>query len=92
MAALEGLQIFAPLGHALGLKAAASGLEDRCFQVLFPESYSRTATWLREHAATASSLLDACKQQLHEAVLADPRFDELAGGLEVRARCTTHGR
>ena len=33
LAALEALQIYAPMGHALGLQALCSGLEDRCFQV-----------------------------------------------------------
>lgn len=33
LAALEALQIYAPMGHALGLQSLCSGLEDRCFQV-----------------------------------------------------------
>lgn len=33
LAALEALQIFAPMGHALGLSAVSAELEDRCFQV-----------------------------------------------------------
>lgn len=33
VAALEALQMYAPMGHALGLSAVASQLEDRCFQV-----------------------------------------------------------
>ena len=35
LAALEALQIYAPMGHALGLQALCSGLEDCCFQVGF---------------------------------------------------------
>jgi hypothetical protein len=31
--ALEALQMYAPMGHALGLSAVAAQLEDRCFQV-----------------------------------------------------------
>jgi hypothetical protein len=31
--ALEALQIFAPMGHALGLTSLSAELEDRCFQV-----------------------------------------------------------
>lgn len=34
LAALEALQIFAPMGHALGLSMMCAELEDRCFQVL----------------------------------------------------------
>lgn len=33
LAALEALQLFAPMGHALGLQGLSSQLEDRCFQV-----------------------------------------------------------
>ncbi len=33
LAALEALQIYAPLGHGLGLRALCAQLEDRCFQV-----------------------------------------------------------
>ena len=33
LAALEALQIFAPMGHALGLASVSAELEDRCFQV-----------------------------------------------------------
>ena len=34
LAALEALQIFAPMGHALGLSGICAELEDRCFQVI----------------------------------------------------------
>lgn len=33
LAALEGLQIYAPLGQGLGLRNLCAQLEDRCFQV-----------------------------------------------------------
>lgn len=36
LAALEALQIFAPMGHALGLVSICAELEDRCFQVGAP--------------------------------------------------------
>lgn len=35
LAALEALQIYAPLGHGLGLRPLCAQLEDRCFQVCF---------------------------------------------------------
>ncbi len=34
MCALEALQMYAPMGHALGLTSVAAQLEDRCFQVM----------------------------------------------------------
>jgi (p)ppGpp synthase/HD superfamily hydrolase len=33
VSALEALQMYAPMGHALGLGRVAQQLEDRCFQV-----------------------------------------------------------
>ncbi len=33
LAALEALQIYAPMGHGLGLRPLCAQLEDRCFQV-----------------------------------------------------------
>lgn len=33
LAALEALQIYAPLGHGLGLRPLCAQLEDKCFQV-----------------------------------------------------------
>lgn len=35
LAALEALQIYAPLGHGLGLRPLCAQLEDRCFQVCY---------------------------------------------------------
>lgn len=58
-------------------------------QILFPESYERTAAWLREEAAANADVLAACKAQLAAAVAAHPRFEELAGGLQVHGRTKT---
>ena len=134
--ALEALQMYAPMGHALGLSAVASQLEDGCFQVLagagrwaggrqrqhktagrrqaaahpcrhappaprpphppppshqilFPESYERTAAWLREEAVANADVLAACKAALAAAVAAHPRFAQLAAGVQVHGRTKT---
>lgn len=39
LAALEALQVYAPMGHALGLAAVSAELEDCCFQVGPPPVY-----------------------------------------------------
>ncbi len=54
-------------------------------QILFPESYARTAAWLREQATANADVLERCKAQLVAAVEAHPRFPELAAGLQARA-------
>lgn len=57
----------------------------RCLvQILFPESYERTAAWLREQAVANADVLAACKRRLAAAVESHPRFSQLASGLEVR--------
>ncbi len=39
--AVESLQVWAPLGHALGLGAISSNMEDICFQVRSPAACLR---------------------------------------------------
>ncbi|KAL4856897.1 putative GTP diphosphokinase CRSH1 [Chlorella vulgaris] len=87
--ALEALQMYAPMGHALGLSAVAAQLEDRCFQILFPESYLRTAAWLCEQAAANAVTLQRCQQELSGAVLGQQRFAQLAAGVSVKGRTKT---
>ena len=44
--AVQVLQIFSPLGHALGLSVASVRLEDLSFEVLFGESYRGMRAWM----------------------------------------------
>lgn len=84
--ALEGLQIYAPLGHGLGLSALCCEMEDRCFQELFPKSYACTASWLRTEALANTDTLQRCSMALEEALQAHPKFAELAGSVEIQWR------
>ncbi|KAL0024788.1 hypothetical protein WJX79_007329 [Trebouxia sp. C0005] len=86
LAALEALQIYAPLGHGLGLRALCAQLEDRCFQELFPESYAETAAWLRREVNAHGDSLARCEQQLQAAVEQDPEFQVVAAGCQVAGR------
>jgi GTP pyrophosphokinase len=85
-AALEGLQIYAPLGHALGMGRVSARLEDACFQALFPASYEATAAWLHRRAPANEEALARCGATLADAVCSDARFSQLASGVEVRGR------
>ena len=58
-------------------------------QILFPESYLRTAAWLREQEVSNADVLARCTARLAAAVERDPRFAELAGGLQVQGRTKT---
>ena len=84
--ALEALQIYAPMGHALGLGGVSAELEDLCFRTLFPASYERTTQWLRRHADVNGATLRAAEEALLAAVAGAPEFQRLAGGLEVEGR------
>ena len=52
LAALEALQIFAPMGHALGLSRICAELEDRCFQV--SQSLQKTDIYTQEGSIALS--------------------------------------
>ncbi|GAX72693.1 hypothetical protein CEUSTIGMA_g149.t1 [Chlamydomonas eustigma] len=84
--ALEALQLFAPLGHALGLGAISSRIEDLSFQVLFPSSYSQTSGWLHDVIDVAEDALFECQRQLLAALDENERFKQLAASCVIRAR------
>jgi tetratricopeptide (TPR) repeat protein/ppGpp synthetase/RelA/SpoT-type nucleotidyltranferase len=86
VSALEALQIYAPLGHALGMGSIASQLEDLCFQVLFPASYEATTLWLHQQSDANAATLDKAQSALHAAVAAMPEFKKLASGLKIYGR------
>lgn len=86
IAALEALQIYSPMGHALGLGAVSAELEEVCFQILFPASYTRTAAWLRDQATASAATLEICANELWAAAESSPRFRALAAGLWVHRR------
>ncbi len=83
MAALEGLQIYAPLGHALGLGVVSCELEDKCFQVLFPQTYEQTAAWLRQERLVNSDVLQRCSAQLQGALDEDGVLRGLVDHVQV---------
>eukprot|EP00899_Mesostigma_viride_P007551 jgi/Mesvir1/16798/Mv15166-RA.1 len=69
--ALETMQIYAPMAHALGCADLTNQLEDAAFQRLFPESYASVAGWLRREEAASSRALEQCRAQLAEAIAKD---------------------
>ena len=80
------MQIYAPLGHALGMRHVSGELEDSAFALLFPASYATTAAWLRRQATDGGAALGAAAAALRAAVAAHPGFAELASGLWVSGR------
>ena len=68
LAALEALQIFAPMGHALGLARMCAELEDQCFQVLYPVMVPEQAT-IKSWAGTPPDNLFGEQDDMSGAVL-----------------------
>lgn len=86
LVALEALQVYAPLAHALGLASVASEMEDAAFRVVFPSSYASTGAWMRSLSDAAHAALHGAAAQLAAALERDDAFRQLAAGCEVRAR------
>ena len=84
--ALETMQIYAPLSHALRAGAMRDELEDRAFAVLFPKSYAALAEWMRERNASDAATLASCEIQLQRALVQDGRLPKLADSVRVSAR------
>jgi len=84
--ALETMQIYAPLSHALRAGEMRDELEDRAFAVLFPKSYAALADWMRERNASDAATLASCEAQLQDALVQDGRLPTLADSVRVSAR------
>lgn len=84
--ALETMQIYAPLSHALRAGAMRDELEDRAFAVLFPKSYAALADWMRERNASDAATLASCETQMQRALVQDGRLPMLADSVRVSAR------
>eukprot|EP01018_Ginkgo_biloba_P034760 Gb_21128 [translate_table: standard] len=69
--ALEIMQIYAPLAHAIRTRSLLLELEDLAFQSLFPNSYSFVDTWLRSHATGGKGIINEYMCQLCEALQKD---------------------
>lgn len=82
------VQVYAPLGHALGMGAVSAAMEDACFQVLFPESYASTSHWLHTVVDPAEDALYAAQQQLLLALESTEAFTQRAAGCVVRGHST----
>jgi ppGpp synthetase/RelA/SpoT-type nucleotidyltranferase len=86
VASLEALQIFAPLGHALGMGGLANEMEDAAFRDLFPRAYAETERWLRREAGAYETLLAAARDEMVDAIATNEALASLAGACEVRVR------
>ena len=84
--ALEALQVYAPLGHALGIKRESLSLENISLELLFPSSYKKTLDWLNTYVSQHDAILESARKNLETAVASYPKFSEVAGGIQVESR------
>jgi len=89
--ALETMQLYAPMAHAL---AQLTGdlrfeLEDRAFEVLFPQSYASLGDWLAGVVPAGQEALSSVSEALHTALTRDGHLSALLGDtgtLDLRSR------
>ena len=89
--ALETMQLYAPMAHALAHLAGdlRFELEDRAFQVLFPQSYASVADWLGGVLPAGQEALAAACEVLQQALAGDAHLGALlgeTGSLDLRSR------
>ena len=87
--ALETMQLYAPMAHALDAGPLCAELEDLSLQQLFPSSYESLERWLRVEGPADHSALDRAGEWLRDALAADPGLSALVGGaagIAVKAR------
>lgn len=71
------LQIFSPMGHALGLSVVSARLDDLALGVLFGSVYADMRDWMGEQQRHWTGLLEDMQRQVQQALDACP---ELAAG------------
>ncbi|XP_002964964.2 probable GTP diphosphokinase CRSH1, chloroplastic [Selaginella moellendorffii] len=86
MAALENMQLYAPLAHALGLGTLSQELEDMAFRILFPDSYQCVEDWLQSHWGDGEAIIAESIKQLKAALEADSVLQGMVESVKVTGR------
>jgi hypothetical protein len=86
--ALETMQLYAPMAHALDAGPLCAELEDLSLKELFPSSYRSLEQWLRGEGPADRIALDRAREWLFDALVADPGLMTLVG---VARRATEGG-
>ncbi|XP_068663116.1 probable GTP diphosphokinase CRSH, chloroplastic [Aristolochia californica] len=84
--ALEVMNIYAPLAHAIGTGTLSLELENLSFRYLFPYSYLYVDTWLRSYHTDGKHLIDIYKEQALRSLKIDPLLKELVNDISVKGR------
>ena len=87
--ALETMQLYAPMAHALDAGPLCAELEDLALRALFPSSYRSLEKWLRGAGPADDAALERARRWVAEALAEDPGLMTLVGGpagVAVKAR------
>eukprot|EP00252_Welwitschia_mirabilis_P025328 TRINITY_DN7865_c0_g1_i1.p1 TRINITY_DN7865_c0_g1~~TRINITY_DN7865_c0_g1_i1.p1 ORF type:complete len:569 (-),score=126.85 TRINITY_DN7865_c0_g1_i1:548-2254(-) len=85
-AALDILQVYAPLAHAIGAGQLSLELEDLAFQSLFPRSYSSVDAWLSSYENHGKAILERYKDQIYNALKKDYELSNIVDQISIKAR------
>ena len=87
--ALETMQLYAPMAHALDAGPLCAELEDLALRELFPSSYRSLEKWLQGEGPGDDAALERARAWVAEALVEDPGLMTLVGGpagIAVKAR------
>lgn len=85
--ALETMQIYAPLAHAMGMGKISHELEDLGFGVLFPDSYTYIGSWLKQYFSDGNDIVKQCEVDLQKALEEDSEMKSLVEAVKILGRC-----
>lgn len=74
---VQVLQIFSPMGHALGLSVVSARLDDLALTVLFGSVYSDMRDWMSVQQRDWTALLAAMQRKVRAALAACPTLSAL---------------
>eukprot|EP00189_Rhodosorus_marinus_P008552 CAMPEP_0184754104 /NCGR_PEP_ID=MMETSP0315-20130426/44447_1 /TAXON_ID=101924 /ORGANISM="Rhodosorus marinus, Strain UTEX LB 2760" /LENGTH=480 /DNA_ID=CAMNT_0027233507 /DNA_START=199 /DNA_END=1641 /DNA_ORIENTATION=- len=84
--ALECLQVFVPLAHAMGVGKLMWDLEDISFRVLFPESYAAVEEWHSLMGSRCEATLESSARTLRGKLMRSGLLKEYTVGFDVSGR------
>jgi len=87
--AIEAIQLYAPLAHAVGFGAAFSELETLAYRKLYPDSMRKLQSWYQQVWPDGDSVVRHLREALEAQLLEAPSLTGLLQSVEVTSRIKT---
>eukprot|EP00188_Purpureofilum_apyrenoidigerum_P006208 Plantae.Rhodophyta-Purpureofilum_apyrenoidigerum.ctg9234.p1 GENE.Plantae.Rhodophyta-Purpureofilum_apyrenoidigerum.ctg9234~~Plantae.Rhodophyta-Purpureofilum_apyrenoidigerum.ctg9234.p1 ORF type:complete len:487 (+),score=92.55 Plantae.Rhodophyta-Purpureofilum_apyrenoidigerum.ctg9234:117-1577(+) len=84
--ALECLQVYVPLAHAVGVGKLMWDLEDLCFRVLFPESYAVVEDWHSKQWLRWENIIQSAKVDILTEIEQNEFIMDRVDNIEISGR------